>query len=206
MSRNRAGGSDAPPEYFKVDLPPGTSGEWTLETFEVRPQPGVDTRPECFRSAPGRYTRLRHGGTVYMTDLYDEWYTQLDGIREARRRGGEILVTGLGLGMVAESMLAGNASAVECITVVEASEDVLRLVGPHLERKLGDRLEIVHGSAYEWLPPAGARYTVGWHDIWDNPLDPACTAEMETLESRFGPYCDWQGSWPRSFLREAGRA
>ncbi|MFQ5524660.1 MAG: hypothetical protein ACE5GX_00230 [Thermoanaerobaculia bacterium] len=190
--------------YLKSDVPAGTSGEWTIETFEVRKQPGVDRRPECFRSPPGRYTRLRQGGTVFMTDLYDEWYTQLDGIREARRRGGEILVTGLGLGVVAESILAGHDSKVELVTVVEYSADVIRLVAPHLREKLGPRLEIVQAGAYEWLPPAGSHYTVGWHDIWDNPLDPDCLAEMDALESRYSPFCDWQSSWPRSFQREAG--
>ena len=41
----------------------------------------------------------------FMTDLYEEWWTQKNAIDEACRRGGHLLVTGLGLGMIVEAIV-----------------------------------------------------------------------------------------------------
>lgn len=190
------------PEYFKADVPAGNSGKWTLEHFTV-PVPSAsqrDPRPDWLKSPPGSYTRLRHGDRVFMTDLYDEWWTQKLAMEEACRRGGDVLITGLGLGLVVESMLRSPASPVERVTVVEASAEVIELVGPHLMARLGRRLNIVRASAFTWDPPGGARYSVGWHDIWDNPQDASVEDEMRALEERYASVCDWQGSWPREYL------
>jgi hypothetical protein len=183
--------------YIKSRVPVGESGDWIVERFVVGEPGRSDTPPDPFKSRPGRYTRLRHAHEVFMTDLYYEWWTQRKGILEACRRGGRVMVTGLGLGLVVESMLGDPDGAVEHVTVVELSPDVIRLVGPHLIERFGPRLEIVEGDAFRWDPPPGAHYTVGWHDIWSNPADERAVPEMERLERRFDAYCDWQGCWPR---------
>jgi spermidine synthase len=135
-----------------------------------------------------------------MTDLYDEWWTQKAAMTEACLRGGDVLITGLGLALVVDSILRSPDSKVETVTVVEASEEVINLVGPHVLARLADRLEIVQGSAFDWDPPVDTRYSVIWHDIWDNPQDVAVEREIQTLEGRYASFCDWQGSWPRDYL------
>ena len=135
-----------------------------------------------------------------MTDLYDEWWTQRAAISEACRRGGHVLITGLGLALVVDSMLRTSSSRVERVTVVEASEDVISLVAPSVRETWAERIEIVHASAFDWNPPTGSRYSVGWHDIWDNPQEDSVEGEMQELEKRYSPFCDWQGSWPRDYL------
>lgn len=132
-----------------------------------------------------------------MTDTFEEWSSQRPGMARACREGGKVLVSGLGLGVVVDSMLRTPGSRVAHVTVVEASADVIRLVGPSLEARHGEQLEIAHGDALTWTPPAGAHYTVGWHDIWPNPYDPRVLAEMDRLEERFASYCAWQGCWAR---------
>lgn len=139
-----------------------------------------------------------------MTDTYPEWWTQKEPVEEACRRGGRVLVTGLGLGVIVESMLRTPGSRVRHITVVEASSDVIRLIGPHLGARYGDRLEIVHASAFDWTPPKGSHYDVIWHDIWPSPYEPGNLPEMERLEEIYGRYCDWQGFWGRDMIVEAG--
>lgn len=139
-----------------------------------------------------------------MTDLYYEWWTQRRAILEASSRGGNVLVTGLGLGLVVESMLGDPECSVERVTVVEQSPDVIRLVAPYLSEKFGARVEIVEGSAFDWSPGTGSRFTVGWHDIWPNPHDQERWPEMDVLEERFAPYCEWQGSWTREHLSAEG--
>lgn len=130
-----------------------------------------------------------------MTDMFDEWWTQRVAIDESRRRGGRILITGLGLGLVVEEILSDGGDNLQSITVVEQSADVIRLVGPHLLSRYPGRLEIVCADAFTWTPPHGVHYSVVWHDIWPNPLDARCAEEIGRLESRYAPWCDWQGSW-----------
>lgn len=186
--------------HFRSEAPAGRSGEWVVEKF-VEPETGqADTRPNGFRSPPGTYTRLRRGHEVFMTDLYPEWWTQRTPIREGLRRGGSVLVTGLGLGLVVEALLADRDGPVADVTVIERSPDVIRLIGPYLSAKFGARVKIVQADAFAWLPPPDARYTVGWHDIWPNPHDRSRWPEMEELERRFAPYCDWQGCWMREHV------
>ena len=188
-----------PLPYRKSDLPEGTAGDWVLERFEIPAprlvDPPLDTRPEWARTPPGWYTRLRCGHEAFMTDELDEWSTHQPVMDEALKRGGRLLVTGLGLGMIVEWILGDPRSQVESVTVIEQSSDVIRLVAPHLLARYPERLKIVQGDAFTWMPPDGTRYSVIWHDIWPNPRDPGCAADIELLHARFAPHCDWQGSW-----------
>ncbi len=190
------------PKYFKSDVPTGRSGEWVVERVEMpeRPQDSASQQVvNCFKYRSGTYTCLRRGPVHFMTDLYDEWHTQQRAIEQGSRRGGHILITGLGLGLVAEALLKAEDSTVERITIVEYSPDVIRLVAPHLLARYGGKLEIVEGDAYRWQPPPEACYSVGWHDIWPDPHDPVTLRQMEILEARYRPFCDWQGCWPRDY-------
>ena len=166
-------------------------------------QPETDSRPPWAQAEPGVYTRLRSGSMDFMTDLYEEWWSQRPAMEEAVRRGGDVLVTGLGLGMVAETILGAEAP-VSSVTVVEASEEVIDLVGTHLEARHPSRLCVVHADAFEWVPPPGTRYSVAWHDIWPSPFDPRGFAESRELIARYAPYADWQGSWVLEYRALAG--
>ena len=191
------------PEYFRSDVPAGKSGLWTIEKIRMRDRafdPMSDQRPDCFKFRPGIYTCLSRGRTQFMTDLYDEWWTQRAGIAEAIARGGEILVTGLGLGLVAEAMLRPHASKVTRVTIVESSADVIRLVGPFLQRRYPGRIEIIEADAFSWRPTDHRRFTVGWHDIWPDPYGANNAAEMAGLQAHHHAWCDWQGFWPKAYL------
>ena len=184
--------------YVKSEVPEGRSGNWSVGHFIVHPPDRLGpNEPEWARRRPGEYTVLKRGKEIFMTDLYEEWWTQKEAIEQACRRGRHVLITGLGLGVVVESMLETPGSKLEGVTIIEASSDVIRLSGPHLRGKWADRLNIVHANAFEWLPPEGTRYTVAWHDIWPNPDDVSIIPEMDRLEQHFAPYCDWQDCWHR---------
>lgn len=162
--------------------------------------PAADPRPDCFKYRAGVYTCLRRGQTQFMTDLYDEWWTQRPAIAEATARGGNILITGLGLGLVAEAILRATTDKACRIIIVEKSADVIRLVSPLLRSRYGDRIEIIEGDAFTWEPPAARRFTVGWHDIWPDPCATENIEEMNRLELHHAQWCDWQGCWPRTYL------
>ena len=135
-----------------------------------------------------------------MTDLYDEWWTQRVAIVEACRRGGSLLITGLGLGLVVESILGAGKGRVREITVLEQSADVIRLIAPHLLARYPGRLRVEQADAYSWQPPSGSRFDLVWHDIWPNPYAAEVEDQMQRLEARYSAHCDWQGCWPREYL------
>ena len=135
-----------------------------------------------------------------MTDLYDEWWTQREAVVQAQRRGGKTLITGLGLGLVAESILRHPASSVSEITIIEASADVIALVGPYLQTKYSGKIQIIHADAFTWEPQRDEHFTAAWHDIWPDPYLPSNIADMQFLENRYRVCCDWQGFWPKAYL------
>jgi hypothetical protein len=195
-------------EYFPSEVPAGKSGAWVIEKVLIPDREydaAADTRPDCFKFRPGIYTCLRRDSTQFMTDLYDEWWTQRTGIAEALVRGGEVLITGLGLGLVAEAMLRPAENQVHRITIIELSPDVIQLVEPYLHSRYPGKIEIIEADAFTWEPPRGQRFTVGWHDIWPDPHTPQNAGEMERLEERYRPWCDWQGFWPRTYLGALAR-
>ncbi len=152
---------------WKSTVPEGTRGPWRVERFTVTQKdvaiynlrlafsPGMGGR----QVPPGTYTRLMRGTTLVMSDTPAERRDHSYAIRMAK---GDVLVNGLGLGLVATAMLA--KPEVTSVTVVEKSADVIALVAPHLD----PRLAIIEADALAWTPPKKANYGAAWHDIWDD--------------------------------------
>lgn len=198
----------------KVDVPVGKSGDWEVSRFKISK---ADAARHNLREVihggrrtikEGVYTKLTRSGKIIMSDTpaeledhwaparraKDDWTTMLDQPFHGTRNPNNILVNGLGLGVVAQAIL--DEPTVSHLTVVEKSCDVIFLVGKHYEKKYGDRLTIVLADALKWKPPKGKRYSVVWHDIWDD----ICVdnlPEMHKLHRKYGRRCDWQGSWCR---------
>jgi spermidine synthase len=107
---------------------------------------------------------------------------------------GKVLINGLGLGAAVQAVL--SKPEVEHVTVIEISEDVIKLVADHYLKRYGDRLTIIHADALTWQPPKGQKFDTVWHDIWDS----ICTdnlEEMGRLHRRYGKRAAWQASWCR---------
>ena len=200
----------------KVDLPEGQAGNWAIERFSVLP--GVRLQPyylvygqDC---PPGQYTALVRyadgvpeigetmdgssylSGHEVMTDLPGEIVDHYEVMEQIRSRGGRILVHGLGLGLILKFALAQpNVTGVD---VVELNRDVIDLVAHHYDSD--PRLQVHLGDAFTYEWPEEARWTVAWHDIWDNYLL-VNLEEMERLRHRFEGRADWQGFWSRDYLQ-----
>ena len=198
-------------EPYKVDLPVGQRGRWAIERFTVAS--GDHLQPyfsvygqDC---PPGDYTRLVRyrdgppemdqtlgaavglGGVPVMTDTPGEIEDHLLAMEEIQRRGGRVLIHGLGLGMILRFALAQpNVSHVD---VVELDQDVIDLVAHHYQ---DERLTLHHGDALSYVWPVGSHWDVVWHDIWDSVL-PSNLPQMTFLHRRFARRCGWQGSWSK---------
>ncbi len=198
--------ADIPPR--RTSVPEGASGRWRVERFtvhEVDPA-APDVRPAWARDDPGTYTQLLCDEELFMSDLHAELHTQAPAIHEARARGGRILVTGLGLGLVVEAILAEPRPAVTEIVVVEQSADVIALVEPYLAEKYAGAVRVVQADALAYRPADVERFTVGWHDIWSSPQAPVATEQSYALIERYADVCDWQGAWPLVFLEAEAAA
>lgn len=180
---------------YKVELEPGRSGDWVVEHFTVPEEPDMEAL-RCWRDGrpvpPGRYTRLGNPReTCFMTDTPAEMNDARELLWHAH---GDILITGLGIGMVPRLLLredlrctlAMTTYPVTSVTIVELEQDVINLVAPALR---GDeRLEIVCADAFEWKPPEGRRFDWAWHDIWPAAPGPDEREDIKRLRSHYGRY------------------
>lgn len=138
----------------------------------------------------GNYHRLMQGRSVVMSSTPAEKRSHIAAWLQAK---GEVLVTGLGLGLILNAILA--KPEVQGVTVVEKSSEVIDLVWPAFSAE--PRAQIIHADALEWKPPRGKRYNAVWHDIWQDICSDNLE-QMKTLHRRYGRCSDWQGSWERA--------
>lgn len=175
-----------------VDIPDGMSGNWRVETFEIKEDDfslirfALKGRP----IDPGIYKRLMYGGQIVMSNTPAEIRDFLPFFHKA---GGHILINGLGLGVLVKALLTKPYTEIESITVVELSEDVIKLVGTHIT---DPRVRIIQGDAFTWKAPRGMYYNAVWHDIW-NDLCADNIEEMNKLHRRYRKKCLYQASWGR---------
>ena len=113
---------------------------------------------------------------------------------------GDILINGLGLGVILEILLP--KPEVTSITVIEKDPEVISLVAPYFKDE--KKLTIINADALEYTSPKGKRYNAVWHDIWDD-ITLSNLKDMKKLHRKYGRKCDWQGSWARWMCEEHGR-
>ena len=186
---------------YKVSLQEGVSGDWSIRKFAVSED---ESRLQSILSlgkggrfpTPGNYTGLYRRDTVIMSDTPDEIRDHIGVINEAT---GDVLIAGLGLGVVLQAI--AQKPDVASITVIEVSTDVIALVKPQLEtREWFSKVTIIEADIFTWKPPKNVVYNVIWFDVWDN----LCTdnlAEMATLHRRFAKRTKYQGSWGKEYLK-----
>lgn len=179
-----------------VSTQDGNSGAWSVETFDVSKDQSEMTLLRMAMSGrpgdyipPGTYKRLSRGAVVVMSNTPMEIRSNRAIVRAAR---GDVLINGLGLGMVLEAVLA--KPDVSSVTVVEKSADVIALVGPTFARE--PRVTIVHDDALDYAPPRGRSFDAVWHDIWDY-ICADNLGDMKRLHRRYGRRSIWQQSWMR---------
>lgn len=175
-----------------INVPDDISNDWRVESFEVEEGDFSQTISmfKTGRGVPtGNYKRLMRGGTCVMSNTPDEIR---DFMRFVRIATGSVLVNGLGLGVLLKALL--DKPEVTDVTVIEKSEDVIKLVAPTY---LNDsRVIIINADAFEYKAPKGKRYNAVWHDIWDNICSDNLN-EMKTLHRKYGRKTDYQESWCR---------
>lgn len=190
----------------KSFIPTGKQGEWAVEKFTVSKSDAklfnlrqmINNRGR--EILPGNYTKLTHQGTIVMSDTPAEIQDQIYFTYVAH---GNILINGLGLGLVVQGLMLD--STVKHITIIEISPEVISLVGKHLEKRYGDKITIINADAFTWKPPKGRNvYTFAWHDIWETICGDHWP-EMKRLHRKYAQKAREQYSWCREEIRRAAR-
>lgn len=141
------------------------------------------------------YTRLIVDGTLWMTDAEFECWTNSGFVRSAK---GDVLIAGLGLGLVVEPLL--KSSQVESVTVLEISPDVIALIGPVYDHI---KLSIIKADARTWEVPKKAYDTI-YLDIWADVPNSDNKDEIAALKKRYRPALKKGGTmsaWCESYAR-----
>jgi hypothetical protein len=193
-------------------LPEGEHGEAKLTHVEILGDDASFHNMRCdfqpgghqYRVEPGKYVNLAVGTTMVMSDTQHEQRSCLDIVHEAK---GDVLIAGLGLGMILVPILA--KPEVTSVTVIEKSADVIALVAPHIHRLHGHGhgspdLQILEGDIFEWRPPRGLKYDTIWFDIWSDVCTDALP-EIAKLHQAFKHYKrsknSFMSSWKVDELR-----
>lgn len=128
---------------------------------------------------------LRDGDHLWMSDTPMEQESMRPVLRRAR---GNVLICGLGLGMVPLTLLSVN-KRVSYITIVENNLEIVDLVWPKVR---GDKVRLYVGDCFDIARDVGGRYDYIYVDIWPEILGPI--REAERIHEVFDP-----------LLREGGR-
>jgi hypothetical protein len=159
------------------------------------------------RLRDGTYARLHVDGELMMSDTVMERHTNLLFLQKAR---GDVLVAGLGIGMVLTPLLSPDrpeGRSVRSVTVLEKSADVIALVGPYFQ---DPRLTIVHADVEDWTPAVGQTFNTIWLDVWPT-LDSDNLPMMARLKRKYRKYLDrsdpdaWIGAWSETEVRALKR-
>jgi hypothetical protein len=131
------------------------------------------------------YTRLLIDDILWMTDAEFECRTNYD---VAYRSYGDILIAGLGLGLILGPVL--QREEVRSVTVLERSSDVIALIGPCYS---SPKLTIIKADVHLWQSPKKA-FDFIYFDIWADIPNNDTRAEITMLKRRY-----------RSALKKGGR-
>jgi hypothetical protein len=143
---------------------------------------------------PGTYAQLFVGGVLWMSDTPDERRDHAWALQQAR---GDVLIGGLGLGMVA--LGCALKENVDSVTVLETNQDVIGLVVPKLRSALAeagkdpDKLNVICADAFKWKPQRGQLFDCIWMDIWPT----LCTDDLREHSTLNRRYAHWKraGGW-----------
>lgn len=193
-------------EAMRVDLPCIDSDGVKVSRRTITEEQARRSQTHAFLSGgrgrvnAGDITQITVDGTLWMSDTPDEKRDHAHVFWEAQRRGGRILVHGLGIGMILQSLLL--LDKVEHVDVVEYDERIIRLIGSVYAERFPGKVTFHHGDAYTYRFPPGTRWSMAWHDIW-----PTITGDnwegMNRLHRRYGNRVGWQDSWMRDAVRRS---
>lgn len=199
-------------QHFRVDVPEGSYYIHEIRRITMSDKQKHEHNamyPDIGRFAEsGTFTQLlkygRRGNPyepdVVMSDHLCEVADHQELVDYARDHAPlkRVLINGLGIGVAIELL----APYVEQFTIIELEKSVIKLVAPHYLSRYPGRVEVVESNALTYQPTQ--HYDAVFHDIWTF-IDAKNLRQMNQLEKRYRPFCDWQQSWAREYCEQMAR-
>jgi len=138
---------------------------------------------------PGEYVRLIRNSTCIMSDTEMEKRTNSRFCRDAH---GDILVGGLGIGMIL--MAIQDKKEVKSITVLEKFPEIIEIVGKQLP--LNEKVTIINTDVFEYK--TNQKFDCIYMDIW-NYVNNDVYEEMKKLKRKYGHYLKPLQESPKRF-------
>lgn len=118
--------------------------------------------------------------------MSDTEYEKITNNYVMRISGGNVLIAGLGIGMILLPML--KKSSVKKIIVVEREKDIINLVYKHIKKfDTENKLELIHDDINNVEFKKGTKFDVIYFDIWNNVCGDNYS-EMKNLRKKFRKY------------------
>lgn len=204
------------PYYKNIKLDDIKDGNWEIRWEEYKPYQGVicddmvigedfkEIPPLGFFTERFRFPAILENGNEWMTLTPVDLDTCYEAIAQAR---GKVVTFGLGLGYYA--FMAANKAEVDSVTVVELSEEVIRLFKTHILPQMENKhkINIVNMDAFEYAERImpGEGFDIAFVDTWRDASDGApMYKKMKALE-HLSPNTKFL-YWVEGFLRSRLRA
>lgn len=173
---------------YKSDIPPQEEGMWKIKRGKALP---------TSRDFPqSRTTDGQEVHTALMNYVDYEWKVVMadsvieiaDNLPFVAKAYGNVLLTGLGLGIVPHMLM--DKPNIDKILIIERSAEVVDMVAPYLPD--GD-ITVVLSDAFTYTPKQ--KFDCAWHDIWTTIGD-YMAGETERLFNRYDKYVEgFQMGW-----------
>lgn len=137
-----------------------------------------------------RITVLKHKGQTVMSNTDMEKRTNSDFVRKAY---GDILVGGLGIGMII--LEVQDKEDVDTITIVEKNAEVIELLA---DVPFNEKVKIIQDDIFTWKPRE-RRFDVIYLDIWSY-IDSDVYQEMKRLKNKYQRYLKPKSTHPKRWL------
>lgn len=197
-------------------VPPGTNGSSRVEHLVVTEE---QAKFQALRAAinphrgevpiqPGTLCQLFVNNQLMMSDSKSEHYSNAEVLRRAN---GDVLIAGLGLGMVLLPIC--KKPEVRSVLVLENNVDVMSLVATPIRQALGpdtSKLTVVLTDAFQWSLPKDQLWDVLYFDIWPD-ITTDNLPEMTKLKRKFARRLRrdnpkaWMGAWCERELKRRKR-
>lgn len=204
------------PYYKNIHLDDLTDGNWEIRWEEYAPYQAVICHDmiieDDFKEIPPlgffpdgfRFPAILECGNEWMTLTPVDLDTCEEAIAAAH---GKVITFGLGLGYYA--YMASEKEDVESVTVVELSEDVIRLFKKHILPQIPNKhkINIVNSDAFEYAEKVmpNEKFDVAFVDTWRDASDGAPMYKKMKMLEKHSPDTKFL-YWVEGFLRSRLRA
>lgn len=204
------------PYYKNIKLNNPTEGRWEIRNESYKPYQAVICDDMIIRDDFSEIPPLGYfpDGFSFPAILEDgnEWMTltpvDIDTCDEAIFKArGKVLTYGLGLGYFA--YMASEKAEVESVTVVEISEEAIRMFNKHILPQMpnGHKIKIIHSDAIEYAKEVMPKeyFDFVFVDTWRDSSDGTPMYKKMKPHEQENPGTEFS-YWVENFLRSGWRA